>query len=64
MKTSMTDKQLGYSDGFCGLIERYPNNVNYMAGFKLGHKYLMSDEPLESMLPGGTNDALSDEVSI
>lgn len=60
-KPSMTDFELGASDGFCGIEARYPHNAHYMRGIQAGHKQLMAEEPLSDDVPSGCSDAHIDQ---
>ena len=61
----MTDYELGAQHGRLGLESRYPNNVNYIRGFKAGTDYLMRElnatRPFEQNAYPGTNDAHFDQ---
>ncbi len=53
-----TDSELGRIDGYCGLELRYPNNPNYMAGYKRGVAVAQSEYFERDSL--GPNEANSD----
>ncbi len=59
-----TDFELGSDHGRQGLECRYPNNANYMAGFKRGQAWYLNEliqtAPDDDMKPEGTNDMHAD----
>lgn len=59
-----TDRELGYQAGRIGMDPKYPNNVNYMHGFKAGTAFLIRElktlEPFEDMRPHGPNEMHGD----
>ena len=55
-----TDYEKGRIDGYCCILVRYPNNVNYMAGYTAGYAFAEKeyrDNLPDDDLPSGTNDA-------
>ena len=60
----MNDYTLGARHGQLGGNCKYPNNANYMRGFRAGTAWLVRqvalDQPFENTTPDGANDAHAD----
>ena len=55
----MTDYDLGRQHGYCGLVAKYPNNINYMSGFTAGEKRAEKewrDNQPDEWIPNGPHD--------
>jgi len=61
----MTDRELGYQHGTLGFEEKYPNNVNYVAGFAVGTARLMDEIKQERpfLYPQGPGSVNADYMS-
>lgn len=61
----MNDKQLGHQHGHLGFEAKYPNNVNYMAGFAVGSGQLMREIEAERpfLYPQGPGSVNADYMS-
>jgi hypothetical protein len=61
----MTDRELGYQHGALGFEEKYPNNVNYMAGFEAGTDQLMREIEAERpfLYPEGPGSVNADYIA-
>lgn len=56
----MTDYELGYKHGFINCIKKYPNNLNYMEGFRDGNYARVYMPNYESPDYIGSNDITPD----
>ena len=60
----MTDFELGKRHGYLGAEYQYPNNANYMAGYKSGLEFAereYRETMCDDFLPHGVSDANADQ---
>lgn len=61
---SKTNYECGKNEGYAGGVARYPNNLNYMAGFRRGVAMLLkecADEEPDEFIPRGAPDDFSND---